>query len=131
MMRVVLSTPLVVERLGREMRPYNFILCPLIDGVVGYPRDLDLDGADCTIIAPFSKDRDSWLDLECVNARDGRRFRLALAQDVRGSKIIPQTYGYVLHHYPYHSESKSLGPDGLPCNQRTRGLLQRRRCGVS
>ena len=57
--------------------------------------------------------------------RDGRRFRLALAQDVRGSKIIPQTYGYVLHHYPYHPESKSLGLDGLSCNQRTRGLLQR------
>ena len=57
--------------------------------------------------------------------RDGRRFRLALAQDVRGSKIIPQTYGYVLHHYPYNPESKSLGLDGLSCNQRTRGLLQR------
>ena len=123
MMRVVLSTPLVVDRLGRNMRPYNFVLCPLIDGVVGYPRDLDR--MDCTIIAPFTKDRDEWLDLECVNARDGRHFRLAMAQDTRGSKIIPQTYGYVLHHYPYHRESKSLGPDGLPCTERTRGLLQR------
>jgi hypothetical protein len=29
------------------------------------------------------------------NARDRRRFRLALAQDARGNKISPQTYGYV------------------------------------
>jgi hypothetical protein len=34
-------------------------------------------------------------------------------------------YGYVLHFYPYHKESKSLGPDGSPCCDRTRGQLQR------
>jgi hypothetical protein len=30
-----------------------------------------------------------------------------------------------LHFYPYHKESKSLGPDGSACCDRTRGLLQR------
>ena len=38
MMRIVLSTPLVLERLSRGTRPYNFLFCPLIDGSVGYPR---------------------------------------------------------------------------------------------
>ena len=64
-------------------------------------------------------------DIPCVNIRDGRRFTLSLEQDAPRSKIIPQTYGYVLHFYPYHRESKSLGPDGAPCADRTRGLLQR------
>jgi hypothetical protein len=41
------------------------------------------------------------------------------------TKVIPQTYGYVLHFYPFHRESKSLGPDGSLCCDRTRGLLQR------
>jgi hypothetical protein len=50
---------------------------------------------------------------------------LALEQDARGSKIIPQTYGYVLRLYPFHPESKSLAPDGFPCAARTSGLLQR------
>ena len=123
MMRVVLSTPLVLDRHNRGTRPYNFIFCPLIDATVGYPQGLD--PLDCTLIAPFSKDREAWLTLPCINIRDGQRFTLSLEQDAQRSKIIPQTYGYVLHFYPYHKESKSLGPDSLPCADRTRGLLQR------
>ena len=53
MMRVVLSTPLVVDRLGHYMRPYNFVLCPLIDGAVGYPSDLDR--TDCTSLRRFRR----------------------------------------------------------------------------
>ena len=48
-----------------------------------------------------------------------------MAHDMRRSKVIPQTYGYVLHLYPYREESKSLAPDGSPCVARTRGVLQR------
>ena len=40
MMRVVLSTPLVLDRLNRGTRPHNFIFCPLVDGAVGYPCDM-------------------------------------------------------------------------------------------
>jgi hypothetical protein len=108
-MRVVLSTPLVLDRLNRGTRPYNFIFCPLVDGAVGYP--CDMARTDRTLIAPFSKHREAWIDLPCVNVRDGRAFTLALEQDAQRSKVIPQTYGYVLHFYPHHKESKSLAPD--------------------
>ena len=37
MMRIVLSTPHVLQRLDRSTRPFNFLLCPLIDTVAGYP----------------------------------------------------------------------------------------------
>ena len=123
MMRVVLSTPLLLERLNRGTRPYNFLLCPLVDAVVGYPKGIDRNRF--TLITSFTKDRDAWLRLPCVNICDGKTFDLSLEQDARGSKVIPQTYGYVLRLYPFHAESKSLAPDGSPCSARTRGLLQR------
>jgi hypothetical protein len=56
---------------------------------------------------------------------DGTHYELSWAHDTRRSKVIPQTYGYVLHLYPYREESKSLAPDGSPCVARTRGVLQR------
>jgi hypothetical protein len=123
MMRIVLSTPLLLNRINRGTRPYNFLLCPLVDAVVGYPKDVNRN--QCTLIAPFTKDRNAWARFSCINVCDGKRYELALEQDARSSKIIPQTYGYVLRLYPCHAESKSLSPDGSPCSARTRGLLQR------
>ena len=123
MMRVVLSTPFVLNRLNRGTRPYNFLLCPLVDATVGFPQGVDRER--CTFIAAFTKDRNAWLTLACINAADGRRYELALEQDIKQSKVVPQTYGYVLHFYPYREESKSLAPDGSGCDARTRGVLQR------
>jgi hypothetical protein len=123
MMRVVLSTPFVLQRLNRRTRPYNFLFCPLIDVTVGHPQGVDR--ARFTLIAPFTKDRDAWSTLRCIEVADGIEYRLAMRHDMRRSKVIPQTYGYVLHPYPYREESKSLAPDGSPCDARTRSLLQR------
>jgi hypothetical protein len=123
MMRVVLSTPFVLQRLNRRTRPYNFLFCPLIDVTVGYPQGVDR--ARFTLIAAFTKDRDAWLTLPCIDVADGTEYELSMAHDTRRSKVIPQTYGYVLHLYPYREESKSLAPDGSPCVARTRGVLQR------
>jgi len=36
-----------------------------------------------------------------------------------------KTFGYILRLYPCHPESKSLAPDGAPCEAGTRGLLKR------
>jgi hypothetical protein len=123
MMRVVLSTPFVLERLNRRTRPYNFLFCPLIDVTVGYPQGIDR--GRFTVIAPFTKDRDAWLTLSCIDVADGTEYELSMAHDMRRIKVIPQTYGYVLHLYTYREESKSLAPDGSPCVARTRSVLQR------
>ena len=53
------SAEATADRLNRGTRPYNFIFWPLIDATVGYPQGLD--PIDCTLIAPFSKDREAWL----------------------------------------------------------------------
>jgi hypothetical protein len=118
-----LHTPFVLARLNRRTRPYNFLFCPLIGVTVGYPQGVDR--ARFTLIAPFTKDRDAWLRLRCIDVADGTDHELSLAHDTRRRKVISQTYGYVLHLYPYREESKSLAPDGSPCVARTRGVLQR------
>jgi hypothetical protein len=123
MMRIVLSTPHVLQRLGRYTRPFNFLLCPLIDTVAGYPAGVD--PKHFTLITPFTKQQERWLEAECINVCDGKTYRLALSQSAKLDKAIPQTFGYILRLYPCHPESKSLAPDGSPCSATARGLLQR------
>jgi hypothetical protein len=123
MMRIVLSTPHVLQRLGRSTRPFNFLLCPLIDPVAGYPASVDPN--HFTLITPFTKDRERWMEAECINVCDGKTYHLASERDNKFDKAIPQTFGYVLRLYPCHPESKSLAPDGTPCSASTCGLLQR------
>jgi hypothetical protein len=122
MMRVTLSTPLVLDRVNRQTRPFSFLFCVLVDPA-GYPAGLDRD--HCTLIAPFSKHREQWIQTRCTNVQNGREYRLALQQTARLDRVIPQAFGAVLRLYPLHPESKSLAPDGSPCSTHTRGLLQR------
>ena len=123
MMRIVLTTPHVLNRLNRTTRPYNFLFCPLVDTVAGYPVGVNPD--HFTLLTPFNKKRDQWLESKCVNVCDGKEYQLALEQTEKLDKVIPQTFGYVLRLYPCHPEAKSLAPDGTPCSAKTRGLLQR------
>jgi len=104
-------------------RPYSFVLCPLIDGVAGYPAGVDRE--NFTLITQFTKDRKAWLNANYINVYDGKPYSLALEQTPQFDKVIPQTFGYILRLYSLHPESKSLAPDGTPCNSNTRGLLQR------
>jgi hypothetical protein len=99
------------------------MLSPLIDGVAGYPANVDRE--QFTLITPFSKNRSSWLNADYTNIYDGKHYSLALAQTPQFEKVIPQTFGYILRLYLFHPEYKSLAPDGSRCDRNTRGLLQR------
>jgi hypothetical protein len=123
MMRIVLSTPHVLGRLNYLTRPHNFLFCPLIDPVAGYPANVDPN--NCTVITAFSKDRKRWAHAECINVRDGKRYRLALRQSAKLDRLVPQTFGYILRLYLCHPEAKSLAPDGTTCVADTCGLLKR------
>jgi hypothetical protein len=86
---------------------------------------MGVDAQHFTVVAPFSKHADRWWRAQCVNIHDQRSFRLAPQQSRRLDRVIPQTLASVLRAYLRHPESKSLGPDGLPCGPDMRGLLQR------
>ena len=123
MMQITISTPHVLKRLNKISRPYNFVLCPLIDRIAGYPVGVDRE--HFTLVTPFTKNRAGWLNADYINVYDGKHYSLAFEQTPELDKVIPQTFGYILRLYPLHPESKSLAPDGSACNGNTRGLLQR------
>jgi hypothetical protein len=123
MMQITMSTPHVLKRLNKVSRPYNFVFCPLIDSICGYPAGVDRH--QFTLMTPFTKDRKKWLDADCINIYDGKHYSLSLMQTPQFDKAIPKTFGYIMRLYPLHPEYKSLAPDGSPCNGGTRGLLQR------
>jgi hypothetical protein len=85
----------------------------------------NVDGSHFTLVTSYSSNRSDWLNSECVNIFDGEIYRLALTQSSKLDKVIPRTYGHVLHLYTKHPEAKSVAPDGSPCTCETRGLLQR------
>ena len=123
MMRIVVTTPRVLGRVNHFTRPFNFLFCPLIDPVAGYPANVD--PKNFTPITRFTRKRKQWSQAECTNVHDGKVYRLALQQTRKLDKVIPQTIGYILRLYGRHPESKSLAPDGTTCKANTRGLLKR------
>jgi hypothetical protein len=123
MMQIRTSTPHMLKRLNKMLRPFNFVFCPLIDGLAGYPAGANRE--QFTLMTPFTKNRDAWLNSDYINIYDEKHYSLALEQTPQFDKVIPQTFGYILRLYPIHPEYKSLAPDGAPCSGNTRGLLQR------
>src|SRR5205823_2903914 len=61
------------------------------------------------------------------DTKDAREYRLGTAFDSPhfGERAIVETFEELLYRYFYHPESKSLGPDGEPCQPKTRGRLLR------
>ena len=123
MMRVRVSTPNVLKHLDKILRPFNFVLCPLIDTLVGYPAGINRDRF--ALLTSFTKNRGAWMKAECINIHDKSHHSLAFTQTPQFDKVITQTFGYILRLYPFHPESKPFAPDGSPCAADTQGVLQR------
>ena len=125
MMRLTLSTPHHALRnlaKGPLTRPNNFMMLPQISRF-GYPQGVD--PAKCTLIAPFSSERDQWMNSKCINVHDHESPVYELADDYDGHRAVPKNFFMLLDSYQNHPEAKSLGPNGKPCEFDTRGLLQR------
>jgi hypothetical protein len=133
MMRFKITTPEVLKVLqARQFRlpyrdrvkPFNFILSPMIDDLGGYPIGCDPDRF--TLIAPFTSDSSRWYGLRYINVHDDeKRYRLGQPGRRLPSQAEPQTIGDVVRRYRWHPEAKSLAPDGTACNRKTEGLLKR------
>ena len=117
-MRVRVTTPSVLRALRKRdpeaAKPYNFALLPIL---IEAP-------SNCTLIAPFNKDPETWTTQEYTEIHSGKAVRLF--KRFKGKELVPQTLRGVLWRHFLHPEDKSLAPDGQRCNPYTRGLLIRR-----
>src|SRR6266851_9236716 len=123
MMQMTVSTPAVLGRLKGFTRPFNFIHVPLLFPSL-YP--LGKDPSNFSLIMPFSKHRDQWLNTKAIDTYSGKQYSITLL-DPKGhtKKVEVKCYGNVLGAYKEHPEAKFLGHDGNPCDSITRGLLRR------
>jgi hypothetical protein len=123
MMRMTVSTPAVLGMLKHFTRPFNFVHVPLLFSIL-YPSGKD--PSNFSLIMPFSKDRDQWLNTKAIDTHTGKQYDISLL-DPKGStkKIEVKCYGNILGAYREHPEAKFLGRDGNPCDSLTRGLLRR------
>jgi hypothetical protein len=129
MMRMAVTSYDLLRRMHqlRRLRPFDRFFVPVL-AAAGQPGNVDPE--HFTLATPFEPDQSKWIDAVCFNIddpHDTRQYKLATAFDSRhfGERAIIETYEGLLHRYFYHPESKSLGPDGEPCQQNTRGRLRR------
>ncbi len=123
MMRITISTPAILGMLKGFTKPFNFIHVPLMFPSL-YPEGKK--PSNFSLIMPFSKNRDLWLETKAVDTHSGKRYPITLLDPTgRTKKIEVKCYGNVLGAYREHPEAKFLGYDGKPCHSLTRGLLRR------
>jgi hypothetical protein len=126
MMRMVVTTPNVFKHQRPEwLGPFNFFLFPLVSVLGGYPGGYD--NSTFLFIVPYESDRRKWKSLTGVNLADGQKFQIAMQPTANQDRVIPDSFGIVLHNYLSKPEVKSLAPDGKPCTGATHGLLLRAR----
>jgi len=129
MMRLNVSTYNVLTMLAQwqQARPYNFLLLPMVDPLFGYAFYRRAN-EKILLVCPFSSDQERWIDLECINVHDGKKYRMVNCKEVGNipeSAVFPSQFARLLIDYQEHPEAKSLGPNGNPCKADTRGLLKR------
>ena len=129
MMRVAVTTHSLLKRLHRlkRVRPFDLFFVPVLASG-GQPANVDPQRY--MLVTRFEPDQSRWIDSVCFNIddpNDAREYRLGTRFDSPhfGERPIVETFEELLHRYFSHPESKSLGPDGEPYQQKTRGRLLR------
>src|SRR6266566_6135836 len=130
MMRLNVSTYNVLKMLAQwqKARPYNFLLLPMVDPLFGYAF-YRRSNEKILLVCPFSSEQERWIDLECVNVHDGKKYRMVSCKEgdniSDNNVVFPSQFARLLIQYQEHPEAKSLAPDGTPCKADSRGLLGR------
>ena len=129
MMRMAVTSYGLLRRMHRlkRLRPFDRFFVPVLANG-GQPANVD--PGHFTLVTPFELHQNKWIDTVCFNIddpHDTREYKLATTFDSRhfGERAIVETFEGLLHRYFYHPESKSFGPDGEPCQPKTRGRLLR------
>jgi hypothetical protein len=129
MMRLTITTYNVLNMLGnwKIARPYNFLLLPMVDPTFGYAFNRRAN-EKVLLVTAFSSEQEHWYDMECVNIHNGKKYKMVdhtQKMDPPHNVVFPSQFARLLIEYQEHPESKSLAPDGTPCEADTKGLLKR------
>jgi len=129
MMRLTITTYNVLEMLGEWeiARPYNFLLLPMVDPTFGYAFHRHKN-EKVLLVSQFCSKQKRWFSLKCVNVHTGKKYRMVDTSKEKNppyNVVFPSQFARLLIEYQEHPESKSLAPDGGPCQSDTKGLLQR------
>jgi len=129
MMRMAVTTNSLLKRMHRwkRFRPFNLFFVPVLANC-GQPANVDPQRF--MLVTRFEPDQSKWMDAVCFNIddpNDQREYKLGTTFSSAhfGERPIVETFEELLQRYFYHPESKSLGPDGEPCQSKTRGRLMR------
>lgn len=120
MMKIPVSSPAVLGRLKNFVKPYDFVLAPIIN-----EDDLAEQVEKPILITRFTKNSEEWLGATFFNVRTGKPCRITLGESANPNIVPVKSYRQILNAYANNPESKFLGPDGDRCNSCTRGILQR------
>lgn len=127
--RLQVSTPDILEPLlsdetyERNRKPANFLIAAHVR-YFGHPDGID--PLQFHLVAPFERDSTRWLDMDWIDKYSGLVYRVTTTGQPTPTVARVRSFHDVLAAYATHTEPKSCGPDGEPCNRRSVGLLVRR-----
>jgi hypothetical protein len=128
MMRFSVSTWNVYKMLGMwdGVRPQNFMFMVMTSPNFSFDVDFENKPENKPmVIVPHSSKQQEWKNLEGIDIRNKDRRGRYRRYKLDDPDFHPFTYAHMIQDYVRHPEAKSLGPDGEPCTEDTRGLLQR------
>jgi hypothetical protein len=137
MMRTNVTSPGVLRAFRHQnegkpypnrVKPFNFMMT----AASAKPPERMWKKGSFRLVAPWEANPRLWEDLDWVDVHhpDDGLFRIT-TRNGRPDQPRVDTFAEVAAKYRVHPETKSLGPDGLPCSRSTVGLLSRRPVEVS
>jgi hypothetical protein len=128
MMRFSVSTWNVLKMLGTWecARPFNFMFMVMTSERFSFDFDFDnKPNKKPMVIVSFSNKQSAWGGLIGCDIRNKDRRGRFRCYRMNDPDFHPLTYAHMIEEYIRHPECKSVGPDGGPCTEDTRGLLFR------
>src|SRR5207244_263072 len=83
------------------------------------------------LIAPYQADTTKWLTMKWTDLHTGHEYDVTTSSPAPPYVAQIRSFGDVLAEFVAHPETKSAATTGKPCDRKTRGMLERRRVGVS
>ena len=120
MMKIPVSSPAVLGRLKNFVKPYDFVLAPVIN-----EDELDDQSDKPILITRFTKKSEKWLNAIYYNVRRAHPCRITVGKNTDSDVVPVKSYRHILNTYVNNPESKFLAPGGNRCDLYTRGILER------